>query len=285
MAMSIGSTSSYASALNQTTRPPRLDPSKMAENLFSKLDTQNKGYLDTADFANALQGLSSKTSTSSTTTASTSTSGTGLTASSTNTSSSVSADQVLSALDTNGDGKVTKDEISSNLKKMAAELDSQFNAMRMAQAGGQAGGMPPPPPRDSDRDGDNDAGMSKDQLTQVASTTTDSKLAALTSKMASNFDAADTNGDGKVSRTEAMAYDQKTQSTSSTASTSKTTSTAATSTDSTTATDSSKSESETLVFKRILDLMKQYRDQATAGVSIAVAADTQNTRTRLSALA
>lgn len=283
MAMSIGSTSSYASALNQTTRPPRLDPSKMAEKLFSQLDTQNKGYLDTADFANALQGLSSKTSTSSTTTASTS--GTGLTASSTNTSSSVSADQVLSALDTNGDGKVTKDEMSSNLKKMAAELDSQFNAMRMAQAGGQAGGMPPPPPRDSDRDGDNDAGMSKDQLTQVASTTTDSKLAALTSKMASNFDAADTNGDGKVSRTEAMAYDQKTQSTSSTASTSKTTSTAATSTDSTTATDSSKSESETLVFKRILDLMKQYRDQATAGVSIAVAADTQNTRTRLSALA
>lgn len=283
MAMSIGSTSSYASALNQTTRPPRLDPSKMAENLFSKLDTQNKGYLDTADFANALQGLSSKTSTSSTTTASTS--GTGLTASSTNTSSSVSADQVLSALDTNGDGKVTKDEMSSNLKKMAAELDSQFNAMRMAQAGGQAGGMPPPPPRESDRDGDNDAGMSKDQLTQVASTTTDSKLAALTSKMASNFDAADTNGDGKVSRTEAMTYDQKTQSTSSTASTSKTTSTAATSTDSTTATDSSKSESETLVFKRILDLMKQYRDQATAGVSTAVAADTQNTRTRLSALA
>lgn len=283
MAMSIGSTSSYASALNQTTRPPRLDPSKMAENLFSKLDTQNKGYLDTADFANALQGLSSKTSTSSTTTASTSTSGTGLTASSTNTSSSVSADQVLSALDTNGDGKVTKDEMSSNLKKMAAELDSQFNAMRMAQAGGQAGGMPPPPPRESDRDRDNDAGMSKDQLTQVASTTTDSKLAALTSKMASNFDAADTNGDGKVSRTEAMTYDQKTQSTSSTASTSKTTSTAATSTDSTTATDSSKSE--TLVFKRILDLMKQYRDQATAGVSIAVAADTQNTRTRLSALA
>ena len=173
--------------------------------------------------------------------------------------------------------------MSSNLKKMAAELDSQFNAMRMAQAGGQAGGMPPPPPRDSDRDGDNDAGMSKDQLTQVASTTTDSKLAALTSKMASNFDAADTNGDGKVSRTEAMTYDQKTQSTSSTASTSKTTSTAATSTDSTTATDSSKSE--TLVFKRILDLMKQYRDQATAGVSTAVAADTQNTRTRLSALA
>lgn len=283
MAMSIGSTSSYASALNQTTRPPRLDPSKMAEKLFSQLDTQNKGYLDTADFANALQGLSSKTSTSSTTTASTS--GTGLTASSTNTSSSVSADQVLSALDTNGDGKVTKDEMSSNLKKMAAELDSQFNAMRMAQAGGQAGGMPPPPPRESDRDRDNDAGMSKDQLTQVASTTTDSKLAALTSKMASNFDAADTNGDGKVSRTEAMAYDQKTQSTSSTASTSKTTSTAATSTDSTTATDSSKSESETLVFKRILDLMKQYRDQATAGVSIAVAADTQNTRTSLSALA
>lgn len=283
MAMSIGSTSSYASALNQTTRPPRLDPSKMAENLFSKLDTQNKGYLDTADFANALQGLSSKTSTSSTTTASTS--GTGLTASSTNTNTSVSADQVLSALDTNGDGKVTKDEMSSNLKKMAAELDSQFNAMRMAQAGGQAGGMPPPPPRESDRDRDNDAGMSKDQLTQVASTTTDSKLAALTSKMASNFDAADTNGDGKVSRTEAMTYDQKTQSTSSTASTSKTTSTAATSTDSTTATDSSKSESETLVFKRILDLMKQYRDQATAGVSIAVAADTQNTRTSLSALA
>lgn len=283
MAMSIGSTSSYASNINQMARPPRLDPSKMAEKLFSQLDTQNKGYLDTADFANALQGLSSKTSTSSTTTASTS--GTGLTASSTNTNTSVSADQVLSALDTNGDGKVTKDEMSSNLKKMAAELDSQFNAMRMAQAGGQAGGMPPPPPRESDRDRDNDAGMSKDQLTQVASTTTDSKLAALTSKMASNFDAADTNGDGKVSRTEAMTYDQKTQSTSSTASTSKTTSTAATSTDSTTATDSSKSESETLVFKRILDLMKQYRDQATAGVSIAVAADTQNTRTRLSALA
>jgi Ca2+-binding EF-hand superfamily protein len=161
----------------------RPDATQLAEDLFSQLDTSNKGYLEKSDFTSAFDTVDS-----------------------TSASSGVSVDDVFSALDTDADGKVTQDEMTSSLKKLAEELDSQFNAMRM-------GGMPPPPPPEA-----SDDGLSEDELTSIAESTTDSALAEAINNLVSNFDSADTDGDGKISVQEAMAY-QASQDTSSTTTT------------------------------------------------------------------
>lgn len=131
---SIGSMSSSYSTMTTSMgahRAHRPDPSKMASQLFSQLDTSNKGYIEKSDLQSALDSASSSSSTSGTN----------------------SADALFSKLDGDGDGKVTQDEMSSGLKQLADELDSQFSQMRMQGGGpmGQAGGMPPlppPPPED-----------------------------------------------------------------------------------------------------------------------------------------
>ncbi|WP_374496529.1 EF-hand domain-containing protein, partial [Vogesella indigofera] len=94
----------------------RPDGEQMASEIFSKLDTDNQGYLEASDFGSDNEDL-------------------------------------FSALDSDSDGKVSKSELSTRLKQLAEELDSQFNAMRsqgmggMMMAGGQPGLPPPPPPR------------------------------------------------------------------------------------------------------------------------------------------
>lgn len=152
--------------------------SNIASNLFSKLDTKNKGYLEKSDLQSAFSAISSDSD------------------------SSGNVDDVFSQLDSDGDGKVTKDEMTSSLQKLAEELDNQFTQARMQQAGG----MPPPPPPQ------NDEGFTKDelqsQLDEIGST--DSQRSSLISKVVSNFSAADTNSDGKVTAQEAMTYNQKT---------------------------------------------------------------------------
>jgi Ca2+-binding EF-hand superfamily protein len=188
MSSSIGSIGSYSSAMMGMSRPPRPDSSKLAEELFAQIDTTGKGYIEKSDLESAFKQVSS-------------------------TSSSSAADELFASLDGNGDGKVTKDEMSSSLKSLMDSLDSQFQSMRMNEA---MGGMPPPPPG-------NDAGFTKDelqsQLDEIGSS--DSKRSSLISKVIENFDKADTNGDGKVSFKEAMAYDQSgTSSTTSTTSSS-----------------------------------------------------------------
>jgi Ca2+-binding EF-hand superfamily protein len=87
----------------------RPDPSKMVDDLFSKLDTTNKGYLEKSDLQSALSQLPSSGSTR----------------------SSANVDEMFKKLDGNGDGKLTKDEMSSGMKKLADALDSQLNQMRM----------------------------------------------------------------------------------------------------------------------------------------------------------
>lgn len=168
--------------MSQMKRP---DPAKMVDNLFSKLDTSNKGYLEKTDFQSAFSQMSGSSGTGS--------------------SSSASVDEMFQKLDGNGDGKLTKDEMSSGMKKMADALDSQFNQMRMngGRASGQ-GGMPPPPY------GADSGGFSKDQLTSMSKSlaSTDSARASTMSDIANNFDKADSNGNGKVSGQEAMAYEQ-----------------------------------------------------------------------------
>ena len=86
-----------------------------------------------------------------------------------------------------------------------------------------------------------DAGFTVDELTQQLSDigTSDSARSDLINRIVNNFAAADTNADGKVSNSEAMAYDQS--SASSTAS----------------ATDSTTS-SDLAIMKRIMELMNAY---------------------------
>jgi Ca2+-binding EF-hand superfamily protein len=180
MSSSIGSIGNYSSAMTGMSRPSRPDSSKLAQDLFSQIDSTGKGYIEKSDLESAFQQVSS--------------------------ANGASADELFTSLDSNGDGKVTQDEMSSGLKSLMDTLDSQFQSMRMSDAMGAAGasgGMPPPPPQ-------NDTGFTKDelqsQLSEIGSS--DSKRSSLISKVVENFDKADTNSDGKVSFKEAMAYDQ-----------------------------------------------------------------------------
>ena len=228
--MSSVSSISTSAATNYTAtsgaqRRHRPDPAKMAEDLFSQLDTSGKGYIDESDLASALSGV---TSTSSAQTA----------------GNSASASDIFNQLDSNGDGKITKDELSTGIAKLAESLDSQYDQSRVQ------GGMPPPPPSD-------DTGFTKDELSSQLSAigSSDPTRSSLISKIVANFDKADTNQDGKVSFQEAMAYDQS-SSTSASSSTASGAARAAANTTSATSTASEKTEAQ--IFRQIMDLMRSY---------------------------
>lgn len=178
--MSISSVSSNSS-LSQyySTRSLKNDTSEVVDKLFSQLDTKGQGYLEVSDLENAFSQLDSGSD------------------------SGVSAEQVFSSLDQDGDGKITKDEMSSNLEKLAEDLNSQFDAMRVAS------GMPPPPPP-AEASSEEGEGFTAEELESLASSTEDSNLSTLMSSLAANFEDADTDGDGKVNRQEAMAYQEST---------------------------------------------------------------------------
>ena len=189
--------SSYYSTASQ--RPQRPSADEMAADLFSKLDTSGKGYIEESDLASALSSLSSTASTS----------------------SDLSASEIFSQLDGDGDGKVTQDEMTSTFSTLAEALDSQFDQSRVQN------GMPPPPPP-----AESDTGFTEEELTSQLSEIgdTDSARSSLISSVLENFSAADTNSDGKVSFQEAMAYQESTSSsTSSTSDASATSSTSASS--------------------------------------------------------
>lgn len=150
---------------------------QISSSLFSKLDSNNKGYIAESDLQSAFAALSQ------------------------NGSSDVS--ELFSSLDGDSDGKVTQEELTSGVSQLLSELNSQFDNLRVQ------GGMPPPPPPASDED---DEGYTQDELESIASTTTDTNLASLMSKVAENFEAADTNEDGKVSAKEAMEYQRQSES-------------------------------------------------------------------------
>jgi len=114
--MNISSINSRSSAIMMKGMQ-RPDPSKMAEDLFSKLDTKGQGYIEKSDLESALSRSNSSNSSS----------------------RSNIADKMFSKLDDNGDGKVTQEEMSATIQKIASELDGSSPRMRMQ------GGMPPPP--------------------------------------------------------------------------------------------------------------------------------------------
>ena len=113
------------------------------------------------------------------------------------------------------------------------------------------GGMPPPPPAD-------DAGFTAEELSsQLASAdSSDRERTNLISNIVSNFEAADSDGDGKVSFKEAMAYDQSTKTASSTTS------------DGTTSTSSANS-SDAQVMMKIMQLVHAYSSDSTKDGGIA----------------
>ena len=192
--------------------------------LFTKLDTKSQGYLEKSDLISAFANIGGD-----------------------NNSSSV--DDVFQALDSDSDGKVSESEFTSTLSKLQEELDSQFNQMRMHGQGGHGpqgmGGMPPPPPPQED------SGFTKEelssQLEEIGST--DSERSSFISNVVNNFEAADADGDGKVTFQEAQAYNS--QSDSSTASTSDSSTT-------TTAAASTAANSEAQVMLKIMQLMHAY---------------------------
>ena len=159
-------TSSIASLYSEQTsqRRQKPDAATMAEDLFAKLDTSGKGYIEQSDLTSALSSTSS-----------------------TSTEGTASASEIFSQLDSDGDGKVTQDELKTSMQKLAESLDSQFDEMRM-----QAGMPPPPPPAESD------AGFTEEELTdQLAEMgSTDSARARLISNVVDNFDAAGTDQGG-----------------------------------------------------------------------------------------
>jgi Ca2+-binding EF-hand superfamily protein len=226
---SLASTYSNVSATQKRHRP---DATQMAEDLFSKLDTTGKGYIEQSDLTAALSASTSSSSSQ---------------------SSTSSASDIFSQLDSNGDGKVTKDELSTSIKKLAEELDSQFNQSRME------GAMPPPPPSGT-AGTSSDTGFTKDELTSQLSEigTSDSKRSSLISNIVQNFDKADTDGDGKVSFKETMAYDQ-----SNSASTASSSSTSSSTTSSSTIASSDTSSTQTSdakLFRQLMEILRTYGD-------------------------
>lgn len=211
------------------TRP---DPSQMASKLFSRLDTKGQGFIEQSDLQSAFSQVFGN-------------------ASSTDVTSDSS--QLFSALDGDSDGKVTESEFSTGMQKLAEALDSQAFSSRM----GGAGGMPPPPPPPGG--GEDDAGFTQDelqsQLDEIGST--DSKRSSLISSVVENFDKADTNGDGKVSATEAVAYEQSTQSSNSGNSTS-------------TGSANSSSQTDAMLAHRLMELMRAYGGDSTTSAASGV---------------
>ena len=218
---SISSISSYGVANSYSgtfgmQRPQRPSAEEMASDLFSKLDSSGKGYIQESDLESALSAIIGSSSSSNT-----------------DSTGTASASEIFSQLDSDGDGKVTEDEMASGFQKLADALDSQFEQSRMQ------GAMPPPPPPQ------NDTGFTKDELTEQLSEigSSDSGRASFISNVVENFDAADTNGDGKVTFQEAMAYNEPSSSSSTTNSSSSTTSSQVT---------------DAQVFRQLMDLLRTY---------------------------
>ncbi|MEW6765484.1 MAG: EF-hand domain-containing protein [Pseudomonadota bacterium] len=214
---------SYSSMMGGMNRMQRPDPSQMAEDLFSKIDTSGKGYIEKSDLASALENVSSGNVTN--------------------------VDEVFASLDGDSDGKITQDEMASSLQKQMEALESQFQGMRMQGGMSQMGGMMPPPPPPEGDEGFTQEELSA-QLEEIGDT--DSARSDLISSIVNNFEAADTDGDGKVTFKEAMDYKESTQSASSDSTTEDSTSSASV------AESSSTEGSSSQVLFQIMRLMEAY---------------------------
>ncbi|MFT3905288.1 MAG: hypothetical protein QM718_03170 [Steroidobacteraceae bacterium] len=137
--------------------------------------------------------------------------GTDSTSASSSTGSTSFASQLFEQMDSDGDGSISSTEFTDAVNELSSSLLSQVQQSQAsggaAGAGGPGGpGMgPPPPPPDGDG---SDEGFTADQLSSMASATSSSDPDAsdLFAALANDFGTADTDGNGKVNRSEAMAY-------------------------------------------------------------------------------
>ena len=159
--------SGFSMMTSGTKRP---DPSKMVDDLFSKLDTTGKGYLTKSDLQSAATQSSGSDSSNS----------------SGSTSSSTNVDELFKKLDTNGDGKITKEELTSGMKQLADALGPQNGT----SGGGKAAGGTAPSGSGNANSTSSTNGTSSTQSSSTSKT----------------YDPADTNQDGTVSAQERIAY-------------------------------------------------------------------------------
>lgn len=176
--MAIGGVSSSTSWTVQ-----RPDATKIANDLFAKVDTKNQGYIDKAALQSALEQVSADGS-----------------------STSTDVDQFLSKIDADSDGKITKQELTDGVKQLADQLDAQFDSSRVARAG--AGEPPPAPPSVDDifssLDTKNQGYLDKESL-QAAFDKNSTDTEANTAKVEEIFKALDTDGDSKITKEELAA--------------------------------------------------------------------------------
>ena len=127
--------------------------------------------------------------------------------------------------------------------------------------------MPPPPPPEG-----GDAGMTKDQMSSKLSEvgSSDSQLSSLLTNTLKNFEAADTNQDGKVSAQEAMAYQKASETSTSSETQAQTQTDQGTSSSASPASDTTSAQ----VARQVAQLFQAYMGGqiAAAGGSIAVSA-------------
>lgn len=221
MSMSISSsgysTQAMQSQYGSRNRMPPPDPQAELSQAFANMDAGSKGYLDKTDLESALSASGS----------------------------SASSDDLFSALDADTNGQVTEEEMANVLKNLCSGNDSARFAMRMAGSGGMGEMAPPPPPQEGE-----DEGFTVDQLSQMASdlAETDSQRASEFETLAASFTEADADGNGKLTRDEAMGFlfgeEEESASSSGTSATA-----ATTSTDSTTS---------SALLKQIMALVKSY---------------------------
>ena len=119
--MSIQFSGQSAYSTGYTTRP-QLSKDQLTEaaaNLFGKLDSQNKGYVEQSDFSSLLSGLQ-------------------------NDEASTKSEELFSSLDSDGDGQLTSSEFSDNFSNLLYSAQGTMGAM----------GARPAPPEDSGKSKD-----------------------------------------------------------------------------------------------------------------------------------
>jgi Ca2+-binding EF-hand superfamily protein len=194
MSTGIGNSNSAIGAAQGVQKP---DAAQLIGKLFSRVDAGGQGSIDKAALETAFSKLYAA--------------GAGKPGSP---DSAASADAVFKALDSNGDGKLTKQEATDSLNNILSQIDKaggqraegahkahhghHGHHVEAAAATGGAADL---------------AGVSKDQLSAKASelASSNSKLSAFMSNIASNFSAADSNGDGKLNVSELRAFVQSRQ--------------------------------------------------------------------------
>lgn len=168
--------SAYSSYGSSNTTSSNDISAKFAQALLSTMDVDSSGGVDSAEFSKVALELSGISDESAIT-------------------------EAFNGLDTDENGAISLDELSS-----------AFESMASAGVMGMGGKPPPPPPAPppAQSEDEEDTGYAVGELTTLASETssTDSALSSLFETLATNFEAADANNDGRVTASEAMAYQE-----------------------------------------------------------------------------